>query len=288
MLGAMAEAPLIDAHLHLWDPGRFDYAWLDELPLLQRRHTLREFDEDREGVAVERVVFVQADCAAEQGEEEARWVLAQARADERIAGLVAFAPLEQGEGCFELLERYAAEPRVVGVRRLLQDEPDPSFCLAPPFLEAVRRLGELGLVFDACIRSPQLPAIVELARRCEGTRVVLDHLGKPPIREGALDPWREHLAALAALPNTFAKLSGLVTEADHERWTAADLAPYVDHALATFGPSRLLFGGDWPVVNLAGGWRRWLAAFEELTAPLTADERAHLRRDTARNVYGLG
>lgn len=287
MLVRMSEVPLIDAHLHLLDPERFDYAWLDELPQIQRRYTLEEFDEDREGVEVERVVFVQADCAPQQGEAEAAWVLAQGRSDPRIAGLVAFAPLELGEGCYKLLERFAGEPGVVGVRRLLQDEPDPNFCLAPPFLEAVRRLGALGLVFEACVRGPQLPAVVELARRCEDTRVVLDHLGKPPIREHRLDPWRGHLAALAERPNTYAKLSGLVTEADPGRWTAAELAPYVDHALATFGPARLVFGGDAPIVNLAGGWRRWCFAFEELTAPLTVAERALLRRNTARELYGL-
>jgi L-fuconolactonase len=132
-----------------------------------------------------------------------------------------------------------------------------------------------------------LPAVIRLVRACPGTRFILDHFGKPGIRAGLLDPWREHFRALAALPNIDCKLSGLVTEADHAKWTPDQLRPYVDHALATFGPGRLLFGGDWPVAKLAAPYPSWLDTARRLVSHLSTADQAALFAGNARRVYRL-
>jgi L-fuconolactonase len=154
-------------------------------------------------------------------------------------------------------------------------------------VSGVTRAGEAGLTFDICVRHRGLRACIELVRRCPGTTFVLDHAGKPDIRGGVLDPWRAHIAALALLPNVVCKLSGLVTEADPTRWTPAALQPYVDHLLGSFGPGRLLFGSDWPVVKLAASYRRWLDVTRELLEPLSDAERAAVMGENARRVYRL-
>jgi len=158
----------------------------------------------------------------------------------------------------------------------------------PAFVRGVRRVGEQGLTFDLCVKHPQLSACIALVRACPGTTFVLDHAGKPDIRRGLLEPWRAQIAELASLPNVVCKLSGLVTEADPATWTTATLRPYVDHLLSCFGAGRLLFGSDWPVVNLAANYRRWLETTLELLEPLSAGERADVLSENARRIYRLG
>jgi L-fuconolactonase len=215
------------------------------------------------------VVFVEADCS---GGDEIGWV--SALDDPRIAGIVAHAPLERGPDVAAL----AAGERVVGVRRLLQGEPDGLFDALRP---GVRALAAHGLTFDACVTHDQLPALVALAAACPDTTIVLDHLGKPAI--GRLDPWREHLSALAAQPRAVCKLSGLTSEAG-EGWSELELRPYLEHALDVFGPGRCLVGSDWPVASRTTSNERWLDLVIGLLAP---GERADVLAATAERVYGL-
>jgi L-fuconolactonase len=151
----------------------------------------------------------------------------------------------------------------------------------------VRQLGPAGLSFDLCCFHHQLPAVIRLVRACPDTAFILDHFGKPGIKAGLLDPWRAHIDALAALPNVDCKLSGLITEANHAAWTQDHLRPYVDHVLAAFGPSRLLFGGDWPVAKLAGPYTRWLDTARQLVSHVSPEGQAAIFADTARRVYRL-
>jgi L-fuconolactonase len=151
----------------------------------------------------------------------------------------------------------------------------------------VRLLEEYSFSFDICIRDEQLPPVTALARACPSVRFVLDHLGKPAIRERQLDLWRERLAELAEQPNVACKLSGIVTEADWHQWQAEDLAPYVAHALAVFGPNRVMFGSDWPVVTLASMYRSWVEALNSLTRNLSFDDQRQLWGENARHWYRL-
>jgi L-fuconolactonase len=251
--------------------------WLDGDARLERAFDLLDYKNDTAGLGVEEVVYVQVDVTPAYGLLEAEWAVHQP-----VAGVVAFAPLEDGEVVRSYLDRLARlGARIKGVRRLIQSEEEPDFPLR--LIEGLKLLPEYGLAFDICIKHHQLAKTVEMVRACPDTAFVLDHLGKPDVKAGLLDPWREHLSALAALPNVVCKLSGLVTEADHQRWTPEDLAPYVSHAVAAFGPERILFGSDWPVVTHAASYPQWV----ETLHALVPDQPENLWSANARRVYRL-
>jgi L-fuconolactonase len=178
-------------------------------------------------------------------------------------------------------------PRIKGVRRLLQGESDPNFALNDDFARGVQLLPEYGFSFDICIKHHQLPGIIKLVQRCPNTSFILDHIAKPDIKNGLLDPWRGQMRELASLPNVVCKVSGVVTEADHQNWTSNDLSAYVLHVLDVFGPDRVVFGGDWPVVLHASSYVRWVEALDALTSHLTLEEQRKLWAENARNFYRL-
>jgi len=284
----MLDLPIVDAHVHLWDAQQFPRPWLNSLPALNRPYGLADYREQTNGLPVTEMVYVETDVAPPYALHEAQWAVSLAETDSRLQGVVAAAPLDDDHQVRPFLEALSTlGPLVKGVRRNLQDERDPAFCQRPDFVAGVRLLEAYGFSFDICIRHDQLPAVTALARECPAVLFLLDHLGKPPIRERKLDPWRDHLSALAVLPNVACKLSGLVTEADWYRWQPEDLAPYVTHALTAFGPSRALFGGDWPVITLASTYQRWAEVFAALTAQLSHDERRQIWSENARRWYRL-
>jgi L-fuconolactonase len=278
--------PIVDAHVHLYDPAAIPIPWLAGTPMLNRRHGLDEYREQTRCVTVGAIVYVQVEVAPAFGLVEAHWVAERAREDSRIKAIVGWAPVEAGEQLRSYLERLVAVgPLIKGVRRLIQTEEDPSFCLQPGFVRGVQLLGEHGLSFDLGIRAHQLEAAAELARRCPQTMFMLDHLAFPPIAAGELQPWADHLAALAELPNVYAKISGVATSADHQRWTSDDLAPYIAHALAVFGEDRVAFGSDWPVVLRAASYCRWAETLDALTAQLSPAASARLWAGNAASFY---
>jgi L-fuconolactonase len=284
----MPNFPIIDTHVHLWNPQRFRMRWLDDLEAIDKPFGPAEYREHTQGIDIEAFVYVEVDVAPAYGLLEAQWADARAQEEPRLRGIVATAPLEYGEQARAYLEALAAiGPRIKGVRRLLQGEPDPDFCLQPEFVRGVRLLPEFGYSFDICIKHHQLAPVVELVRQCPEVSFVLDHIAKPDIAAGLRDPWREHMRALAGLPNVVCKISGMVTEADHARWTASDLAPYVAHVLEVFGAERVMFGGDWPVALLASSYRRWVETLDALTAQLAPEARRKLWAENARRVYRL-
>lgn len=283
----MPNHPIVDAHLHLWDPERLDYPWIAEAPPLQRRFDLDDFDAARGPVEVDAMVFVQCDCLPDQGLEEARSVAARMARDPRLQAQVAFAPLERGDAVAEDLEALAAVPGVRGVRRLLQGESDPRFCLGAEFQAGLRRLMPLGWVFDICVKSHQLAGVVELVRSHPDQTFVLDHLGKPDVAAAERQPWLGHIQSLAECENLVCKVSGLVTEADHEHWTEVELQPYFEAVFEAFGPRRLMFGGDWPVQTLATDYPRWVEVCDRALTTFSEDERRAFYGETARRTYGL-
>jgi L-fuconolactonase len=283
----MPSFPIIDSHVHLYDPGALSFPWMKEAPALLKPHLLPDFDRARGPVEVEKLVFVEVDVEPSQRIAEARWVETQAEADPRIAAIVASAPLEEGEAAREILDRLAETQRVRGIRRLIQGEPDPEFCLRPGFVEGVRLLSDYGFSFDICVRHHQLASAIGLVRLCPDVPFILDHIAKPAIRDGLFDPWRAELAELAALPNVTCKISGVATEADHEAWTRDQLRPYIDHALACFGFERAMFGSDWPVLNLASRYTEWVELLDEAIAGTSEAEQRAFYRDTAARVYRL-
>ncbi len=274
---------LLDAHVHFWDPSARHHDWLAEAPPLQRRFGPEDLD--RGACALSGVVFVQADCRDEEALDEVHWVQALATEQPLIRGIVAYAPLHLGRAAERHLRALASEPLVVGVRRLLQGRPAETI-IAPELITGVRMLADRGLTFDLCATHDQLPQVCGLVRSCPETSFVLDHLGKPAVRAGALDPWRADLAKLAALPNVVCKLSGLATEAAPGRG-ADDAPPYLAYALETFGPRRCMIASDWPVATLATTVARWFDVVLELIAELTPADRAAVLEGTAATTYGL-
>jgi len=284
----MLTLPIIDAHVHLWNPQRFSMPWLVGIPTLQRPYELEDHREQSAAFPVESIVYVEVDVAPHEALREAEWIARLAEQQPIIQGIVAAARVENTTHLYAYLDQLVAlGPRIKGVRRNLQDEQSPGFCLQPAFVQGVQLLASYGLSFDICIRHQQLPDIIELVRRCPQTSFILDHLGKPTIRAGQLDPWREHIHELATLPNVVCKLSGMVTEADHQHWTPTDLAPYIATVLSAFGEDRVLFGGDWPVLLLACTYARWVETLDAATASLSIEARRKLWAENARRVYRL-
>jgi len=283
----LADTPYIDAHVHFWDPARLSYSWLSECPSIAGAHSPADLVAEAGGQRPHQVVFVQAECDRSRFLDEVSWVEALSEAEPSIAAIVAFAPMDRGAATAAALDRLGARPLVRGIRHLVQDDPDPDLCRRPEFVAGVREVGKRGLCFDLCLREKDLPAAVDLVRSCEGTPFVLDHAGKPGIAGHRLDPWRAHVEALAAFPNAVCKLSGLVTEASAATWTLEDLRPYVHHLLSCFGPARLLFGSDWPVVKLASSYARWLSTARILLEGVCLRDRQAIFFDNARRTYGL-
>lgn len=281
----MPDFPIIDSHLHLWDPQRLNYPWLKGLPL-DRPFLPADFRAASEGVEIEALVFLECAAAPDQTFAEAAAVLGWADEEPRIAAMVCNASLEQGDAVRGDLERLAATPKVRGIRRIYQDESDPAFCLRPDFVTGVRALADYGLSFDLCLKHPQLPATIGLVDACPNVPMVLDHIAKPGIAAGLVQPWADQMRDLARRENLVCKLSGVATEAAAD-WTPATLRPYMEVALEAFGPSRIMFGGDWPVATLAIGYRDWVALVDEVTADLSECERRQIFRDTARAFYRL-
>ena len=275
--------PFIDSHMHFWDRSRMSYTWLHEVPSIWERHTFDTLRAEAPDALPDKIVFVEAGAPSL---DEVRWIEQLAAAEPRIAAIVAKLTFNAGSQTTADLAELACHPLVRGVRHHFEHDA-LDYCARPEFIAGVRQLPAAGLSFDICCKHPQLPAVIALVRACPDTRFILDHAGKPGIRAGLLDPWRDHLRQLAAFPNLVCKFSGLVTEADHAHWTPAQLQPYVSHLLQTFGPSRLLFGGDWPVAKLATGYTRWLETARAFVAHLSPADQHAIFHDNAARTYRL-
>jgi L-fuconolactonase len=282
----VSSIPILDAHVHLWDPERFRIPWLDGIPSLNQPMSLREYAAATEGLPIEGIVYLQVEVAPPYALVEAADIVELSRSNPIVKGIVPWAPLEFGERCRLFLEQLAAlGPLIKGVRRIVQDEPDPEFCLQPDFVRGNQILAEFGLSSDICCNFRQLGPNVELVRRCPETQFILDHIAKPHVRERALQPWSDQMRELATLPNCWCKISGVITEGDHQSWTIEEIEPYVLHALEVFGEDRVIFGSDWPVVTQAGSYKRWVEVLETLTLDLTEEARNKLWHRNGRAFY---
>lgn len=288
---------LIDAHHHVWDPAARAQPWLagPAMAALDRRFDLADLAAAAAGTGVRSTVLVQVLADA----QETRDFLALAGEPDpavdavTVAGVVGWVDLTAPDVADSLAALRAGPggDRLVGIRHLVQDEPDPRWLARPEVLRGLRAVAAAGLVYDLLVSPRQLPAAVAATRAVPEGRFVLDHLGKPPIAAGwspgIAQPWLDGIDGLAAQDNVAVKLSGMVTEADRRRWTVADLRPWALAALAAFGPERAMFGSDWPVCLLAASYAGVAAAWRELTAELDGTERAEVGGRTAQRWYGL-
>ncbi|MFF3334574.1 amidohydrolase family protein [Streptomyces sp. NPDC002888] len=277
----------VDAHHHVWDLSVRDQDWIrgPELQSLRRNFTLADLEPDVRAAGVDRTVLVQTITVPEETPE----FLALAAGHDLVAGVVGWTDLTRPDVADELarLRELPGGAHLKGIRHQVQGEPDPQWLLRPDVHRGLAAVAAAGLAYDLVVLPHQLPACAKAAADHPGLTLVLDHLAKPPIASGTREPWATAVRALAALPNTVCKLSGMVTEADHAHWTVHDLRPYAEVALEAFGPGRLMFGSDWPVCTLAATYGDVLSAAQELTADLSADEITQVYETTATRVYDL-
>jgi L-fuconolactonase len=285
----MPLGPIIDSHVHLWDPTRFRMPWLDDNDKIGKPFGLPEFREHSAGIEVEGIVYLQVEVTPPYALLEAKWVADQPNDGPPILGIVPWAPMEDGDRARSFLDAMVAiDPRIKGIRRLYQSEADLDFCIRPDFIRGVQILPEYGLSFDLGVFHQHLKNTITLVQACPDVTFILDHMGKPNIKDGLQDPWRDEIRQLASFPNVVSKLSGIVNESDWDKWTIDDLRPYVEHVIEQFGEDRVMFGGDWPVVLMASTYRRWLETLDNITAGLSDAARRKLWNENARRVYRLG
>ena len=270
----------IDAHHHLWTLGRGDYGWLTaDLQPIYRDFTLDDLMPQLSAGGIEGTILVQAAPT----EAETMFLLEIAAAADVVRGVVGWTDFDAADRQARI-EALARQPLLVGLRPMVQDIADDDWLLRPALAPVLTAMAQHGLVFDALVVPRHLPRLLQVVDRHPDLTFVLDHCGKPALASGELEAWKGAIAQLAERDNIVCKFSGLVTEARPD-WQLADLRGAVDHVLACFGPWRLLWGSDWPVVNLAGGYAKWFVAAESLLADLSPDERASAFGGAAARIY---
>jgi L-fuconolactonase len=276
---------IVDSHVHLWDPAHLRYPWLAGVPVLNRPFLTSDYAKAGAAHRVGKMIFVECGCDPAQSLAEVDWVAGLSKVEPRLKGMVAQAAIEQGTAVRDEVEKLAGCPLVKGVRRNLQGEPDSDFCLRPEFVAGVRLLADFNFSFDLCLRAEQLPAVTELVRQIPEVSFVLDHFGKPAVRDRQFEPWAANIKALAALPNIVCKISGLTTEADWHNWRPDDLKFYFDHVVEFFGFDRVLFGSDWPVMTLATSYNGWLDTVQSLLTHASDHDQTKLFQTNAERIY---
>ena len=274
---------IIDAHHHLWKYNTRDYGWMDDsMAVLKHDYLPEDLALELQNSGINGTVVVQA----RQNLEETRWLLELADENSFIKGVVGWLDLRSPDLEQQLI-KFAAHPKLVGVRHVIHDEADDDFMLRSEFRQGIALLEAYELSYDLLLFPNHLEGAVKLLEEFPRQRFVLDHLGKPLIKAGILEPWKSDLARLAAKPNVWCKLSGMVTEADHELWQYEDLLPYMEVVMNAFGPERILLGSDWPVCRLAGEYSEVLNVVHEFIKSLKNSDQEKILYQNAIDCYKL-
>ena len=274
---------LIDAHHHLWHYNETDYPWISEgMTELRRDFLIPDLEAVMRGAGVDGTVVVQA----RQTLQETEWLLNLANTNQQVLGVVGWVPLIDPD-VENTLGRFASNPRLRAARHVLHDESDDFYMLREDFNRGVGLLRGFGLAYDILIFERHLPQTLEFVDRHPEQVFIVDHIAKPKIKESVISPWKENIAELARRENVYCKVSGMATEADWNRWTPEQLRPYFDTVLAAFGPKRLMFGSDWPVLTLAATYRRWVDTSLTFMSELSAADQQDICQNTAIRAYRL-
>ena len=273
----------IDSHQHFWNYNPREYTWMkDGMEILQRDFTPQDLATAQAEIGFDGSVAVQARMTL----DETRWLLELAAQHETIRGVVGNDDLLSPQAG-DQLDEFKDNPKCVGMRHVVHDEPDDHFMLRADFLNGLEELSRRDLAYDLLLFEKHLAVAIEVVSRFPNLRFVVDHISKPLIREGVLAPWDDHIRDLALFENVTCKLSGMVTEADWERWTPDDLEPYMSVVLEAFGPDRLMIGSDWPVCLVAGSYGSVMSVVIDFIARLSSDEQVRILGSTCWDVYGL-
>ena len=276
---------LLDTHQHLVYREKASYGWTKDIPpLAEGNFTLDDYKSLTEGLGIGGTLFMETGVDDPDYQQETRFVKSLAdNSDNGMIGLISSIRPESDEA-FETWLEETIEMGVVGYRRILHVMPDDT-SQSDIFRKNVRKIGVSGKTFDICFLPGQLPVAFELAKACENTKLILNHCGVPDIAGNGLDPWRQDIKALAQIPNVICKLSGLMAYCAPGTSSLETIEPYVDHVLNCFGPNRMVWGSDWPVVNLAKGLPEWIAVTRKILGKLSVDEASSIAYGTAQIVY---
>ena len=273
----------IDAHHHLWRYTPADYGWIDDdMAALRRDFLAKDLIEAIASVDIDGTIAVQA----RQSLEETRWLLDLADDCQAIRGVVGWAPIagEEFPGC---MEEFDGREKLKGLRHVIQGEKDEYYILREDFNSGIRTMLGSGLVYEILIYERHLPQTIDFVDEHPDQPFVLDHIAKPLIAGGVIEPWASQLKELGKREHVCCKISGLVTEANWQAWTPETLKPYLDVCVESFGPARLMAGSDWPVCLVASGYARWWSVLRDSFASFSETERAAIFGGTAIEVYGL-
>lgn len=287
---APAPSPMIDTHQHLWDISKFRMAWLANAETLNHSFLPADYRKAAAGTGVVKSIYMEVDVDPSQHVAEAEYVSELCRHGESplVAAVIGGRPASEGFAAY--LDKLLPSPYIKGVRQVLHGGgTPPGYCLDPAFIRGIRALGKRGLSFDLCTRPAELPDCAKLAETCPETRFVLDHCGNANVRWGDAerDGWKRDMELVAGCKNVSAKVSGIIASARGGAWKPADLAPIVDHVLDSFGPDRVVFGGDWPVCTLGAPLGEWVGALRTIVSGRPAIEQRKLFHDNALRVYRL-
>lgn len=273
----------VDSHQHFWQYSPDTHDWIgDDMAVLKRDFLPSDLKPLLDQNGIDGCIAVQAS----QSEQETEFLLRLASQHTFIRGVVGWVDL-QDDKVEDRLAYYAPSEKLVGIRHIVQSEPDKHFLLRPNFLRGVSLLQQYNLSYDILIYEHQLPTALEFVKQLPHTRMVLDHIAKPNIAQGELSPWRENIQSLANYPNVYCKLSGMVTEAHWQQWQAEDIIPYLDIVTEAFGPGRLMIGSDWPVCLVAASYQEVLAVVDQYFANFSPDEKAKIYGQNAIDFYQL-
>lgn len=273
----------IDAHQHFWNYNPQEYDWIDDsMSALRRNFLPADLAPELTRNSFNGSIAVQA----RQSLEETRWLLELAEHSPQILGVVGWVDL-RADTVHAQLDALARNPKLVGIRHIVQSEPDDRFLLQPDFLRGIAELEEFGLAYDILIYCKHLAVAEEFVHKFPRQRFVIDHLAKPPIKSGAIDAWAEGIRKLATFPNVHCKLSGLVTEADWKHWTPEQIKPYVAVAFDCFGPSRLMIGSDWPVCQVAASYARAMSLVSDYISARAPNVLSDVLGENAARFYRI-
>ena len=273
----------IDAHQHFWRYNESEYGWMGPgMETLKRDHLPPDLLPLLQSAGFDGTIAVQA----RQVLEETRWLLELADQYSFIKGVVGWVDLRSPQ-LHQQLEPFAAHPKLRGVRHVVHDEPDDQFMLREDFVRGIGLLSEFGLTYDLLLFPKHLPVACELVKRFPHQRFVLDHIAKPLIKDGILEPWATDLRKLAAFPNVFCKVSGMVTEANWQAWEPADFTPYLAVVLDVFGAERVMIGSDWPVCTVAATYEQVISIVADYIRQFSPDQQKRILGENARRFYGI-
>ncbi|MFY0651933.1 MAG: amidohydrolase family protein [Cyclobacteriaceae bacterium] len=283
----MNNLSIVDAHIHLWDINHLSYPWLDSVPKIKRNYLIEDYDQATENCEIESMVFVQAACLSEQFLDELSWIQSIADKDNRLKGIVPWAPMHLGEGVEDTLRIFQKDSRIKGVRQLIQGEKKADFCCSEEFVAAVQLLAKYDLHFELTVDVDQFPDVMKLIEQCPDTQFILDHIGNPNIEKGQLTPWDEYLRVFARSGNHYCKFSNFVCNANLDHWKTEDLKPFAEVVIDVFGVDRLIWASDWPHALRASSWQRWFETSLELTRDFNSQEHDSFFNKNAMKFYRL-